>query len=44
MAFAENPILTDNQKALLTRFGASNLRDTFCLTGGTVVSVDRAAA
>ena len=38
MAVAENPILTENQKALLMRFGASPLRESFYLTGGTALS------
>ena len=33
MNIADNPILTDNQKNLLTRFGVSPLRDSFYLTG-----------
>ena len=38
MTIADNPILTDNQKVLLARFGTSNLRDAFYLTGGTALS------
>lgn len=38
MIIADNPILTDNQKLLLARFGASHLRDSFYLTGGTALS------
>jgi len=38
MTLADNPILTDDQKALLTRFSASELRDAFYLTGGTALS------
>jgi nucleotidyltransferase AbiEii toxin of type IV toxin-antitoxin system len=38
MALADNPILTDSQKILLARFGASDLREVFYLTGGTVLS------
>ncbi len=38
MTLADNPILTDQQKALLARFSASELRDAFYLTGGTALS------
>lgn len=38
MIIADNPILTDNQKSLLARFGASQLRGSFYLTGGTALS------
>ena len=38
MAIADNPILTNNQKILLARFGASHLSATFYLTGGTALS------
>ena len=38
MIIADNPILTDNQKLLLARFGASQLRGSFYLTGGTALS------
>jgi predicted nucleotidyltransferase component of viral defense system len=38
MAIAENPILTDDQKVLLARFGMSDLREVFYLTGGTALS------
>jgi predicted nucleotidyltransferase component of viral defense system len=38
MTLADNPILTDDQKALLARFSASNLHDAFYLTGGTALS------
>ena len=38
MNIADNPILTVIQKTLLARFGASHLRDSFYLTGGTALS------
>ena len=38
MTLADNPILTDDQKALLARFSAAKLRDAFYLTGGTALS------
>lgn len=38
MAIADNPILTECQKALLARFGASALREAFYVTGGTALS------
>jgi hypothetical protein len=38
MAIADNPILTDDQKVLLARFGGWDLRDVFYLTGGTALS------
>ncbi len=38
MNIADNPTLTVNQKTLLARFGASPLRDSFYLTGGTALS------
>ena len=38
MIIADNPILTDNQKSLLARFGASQLCGSFYLTGGTALS------
>jgi predicted nucleotidyltransferase component of viral defense system len=38
MAFADNPILTDNQKTMLTQFGASSLSEAFYMTGGTALA------
>ncbi len=38
MTIADNPILTQDQKLLLERFGASPLAQNFYLTGGTALS------
>lgn len=38
MAISDNPILTDDQKLLLTHFHASPLLESFYLTGGTALS------
>ena len=38
MAIVDNPILTDNQKALLARLAVSRLREAFYLAGGTALS------
>jgi nucleotidyltransferase AbiEii toxin of type IV toxin-antitoxin system len=38
MGIADNAILTEDQKLLLARFGASDLREVFYLTGGTALS------
>lgn len=38
MAISDNPILTDDQKSILTHFRASRLVERFYLTGGTALS------
>lgn len=38
MAISDNPILTDEQKSLLTHFRTSPLLESFYLTGGTALS------